>query len=284
MIEIEQLSFGYTRNRPLFDGLDLSISQGSMCGLLGRNGAGKTTLLRVIAGLLFPTAGHSRVLGMESRRREPAILSNIYSVPEEFILPEVSIKEFVTARAPFYPVFSRESLNNGLEELEVPREGRLNGMSYGQKKKFLIAFGIATGARLLILDEPTNGLDIPSKSRLRKLLISTISEDRCFVISTHQVRDLSAILDPIVILDGGRILLNVDMETIGRNLSSRIQSDEPTDQSILWHERVPGGYQLLEPNRDGRLMEIDIELLFNAVIQRGDRVIPLLGKEAHHAK
>ena len=284
MVEIEQLSFGYTRNRYLFNDLDLSISQGSMCGLLGRNGAGKTTLLRIISGLLFPTGGSSRVLGRESRRREPETLSNIYSVPEEFVLPEVSVKEFVTARAPFYPAFSQESLNSGLEELEVPREGRLNSMSYGQKKKFLIAFGIATGARLLILDEPTNGLDIPSKSRLRKLLISTISEERCFVISTHQVRDLSAILDPIVILDGGRILLDVDMETIGRSLSSRIQSDEPTDESVLWHERVPGGYQLLEPNRDGRPAEIDIELLFNAVIQQGERTIPLLGKGVHHAE
>jgi ABC-2 type transport system ATP-binding protein len=276
MIDVEQLTFGYTKRKTLFDGLDLTVRPGSMCGLLGKNGAGKTSLLRIMAGLLFPDSGSSRVLGTESELRRPDVLGEIYLVPEEFALPEVSVKNFVATRAPFYPRFDREALAEALGELEVPERTGLHTMSYGQRKKFLIAFGIAAGSRVVLLDEPTNGLDIPSKSQLRKLLIGSLSEERAFVISTHQVRDLASILDPIVILDEGRILLDVDVETLGRRLTSRIRSEEPTAGGSLWHERVPGGYQVLEENDGGAVGEIDIELLFNAVTQQPDRVLPLL--------
>ncbi|MFP4431399.1 MAG: ATP-binding cassette domain-containing protein [Spirochaetota bacterium] len=281
MIDLEQLTFGYTKRKRLFDGLDLKIRPGAMCGLLGKNGAGKTSLLRIIAGLLFPDGGSSRVLGVESEARRPEILGEVYLVPEEFALPEVTVKDFVATRAPFYPRFDREVLAEALGELEVPDRAGLHTMSYGQRKKFLIAFGMAAGSRVVLLDEPTNGLDIPSKSQLRKLLIGSLSEERAFVVSTHQVRDLASILDPIVILDRGRILLDVDVETLGRRLTSRIRSDEAAEGEVLWHERVPGGYQVLEENTGGTSGEIDIELLFNAVTQQPDRVLPLLAATAH---
>ncbi len=276
MIDLKQLTFGYTPRKRLFDGLDLQVRAGSMCGLLGKNGAGKTSLLRIIAGLLFPDGGSSRVLETESEGRSPDLLGEIYFVPEEFALPEISAESFVATRAPFYPRFDRKSLTEALAELEVPETAGLHTMSYGQRKKFLIAFGIAAGSRVVLLDEPTNGLDIPSKSRLRKLLIGSLSEERAFVISTHQVRDLSAILDPIVILDEGKILLDVDVETLGRRLKSRIQSQEPADGVALWQERVPGGYQVLEANDGDAPGEVDVELLFNAVTQQPDRLLPLL--------
>lgn len=280
MIEIENLRFGYTKRKLLFDGLELRVRPGSMCGLLGKNGAGKTSLLRIIAGLLFPDGGSSRVFGTASEARRPEVLSDIYLVPEEFALPEISAKAFVDSRAPFYPRFDREILRQSLSELEVPEGPGLHSMSYGQRKKFLIAFGIAAGSRLVLLDEPTNGLDIPSKSQLRKLLIGSLSEDRAFVVSTHQVRDLSSILDPIIILDEGRVLLDVDLDTLGRRLRSRIHTEEPTDSRALWYERVPGGYQVLEQN-DGRSPgEVDIELLFNAVTQQPQRVLRILDQEA----
>jgi ABC-2 type transport system ATP-binding protein len=280
MIDLEQLSFGYTPRKRLFDGLDLQVHAGSMCGLLGKNGAGKTSLLRIIAGLLFPDGGSSRVLGIESEGRRPELLGDIYFVPEEFALPEISAESFVATRAPFYPRFDREILTEALGELEVPQQVGLHTMSYGQRKKFLIAFGIAAGSRVVLLDEPTNGLDIPSKSQLRKLLIGSLSEDRAFVISTHQVRDLASILDPIVILDEGKILLDVDVETLSRRLTGRIRSDEAAVGEVLWQERVPGGYQVLEENDGGAPGEVDVELLFNAVTQQPDRVLPLLAATA----
>ena len=276
MVLLNELSFGYTKKRPLFQGLNLEVRPGSMCGLLGKNGAGKTSLLRIIAGLLFPQGGRSEVLGTLSEQRRPEVLSDIYLVPEEFALPEISARDFVTTRAPFYPRFDGELLAQSMAELEVPEREKLHSMSYGQKKKFLIAFGIAAGSRLVLLDEPTNGLDIPSKSQLRRLLIGSLAEDRAFVVSTHQVRDLASILDPIVILDEGKVLLDVDLETLGRRLTSSIRAQEPENAQAIWYERVPGGYQVLEENEGAAPGEVDIELLFNAVTQEPQRILRLL--------
>lgn len=276
MVKLEELSFGYTKKRPLFRGLNLEVRPGSMCGLLGKNGAGKTSLLRIIAGLLFPQGGSSEVFGSPSDQRRPEVLSDIYLVPEEFALPEISATDFVKTRGPFYPRFDAELLRQSMAELEVPEGEKLHSMSYGQKKKFLIAFGIAAGSKLVLLDEPTNGLDIPSKSQLRRLLIGSLSDDRAFIVSTHQVRDLASILDPIVILDEGKVLLDVDLQTLGRRLASSIRTQEPENAEAIWYERVPGGYQVLEENDGAGDGEVDIELLFNAVTQQPQRVLRLL--------
>ncbi len=280
MIDVGHLEFAYTKRRPLFEDLELHLELGSVCGLLGKNGAGKTTLLRIISGSIFPHRGTSRVFGYESQYRRPQMLWDISFVPEEFSLPELSVGRYVATRAPFYPRFSTATLTDALEMLQVPEDGPLKSMSYGQKKKFLIAFAVATGARLVLLDEPTNGLDIPSKSQLRKLLIANASPERCLLISTHQVRDLSAILDPIIILDEGKILTSVDVDTLSSRLVCRLQREHPSAGSVLWQERVPGGYQVLEANDGTQRSEIDIELLFNAVIQEPERILPLLGREA----
>ena len=276
MVEIDGLEFGYSRKNPLFRGLDLRVAPGAMCGLLGKNGAGKTSLLRIMAGLLFPRAGSSRLFGLEAGKRHPSTMADVFLVPEEFALPELSVKDYVDTRAVFYPRFDRAALDRALDELEVPGDGRLNSYSYGQRKKFLIAFAVAAGSRLVLLDEPTNGLDIPSKSRLRKLLIGSVSEERCFVISTHQVRDLASILDPVVILDNGKVLLDIDLETLGRRVTGTTVAEEPAEGSVLWYERVPGGYQVLEKNNGTASREVDMELLFNAVTQQPQRILPIL--------
>ncbi len=90
----------------------------------------------------------------------------------------------------------------------------LNGLSHGQRKKFLIAFALSTNCSLLILDEPTNGLDIPSKSLFRKILVSSVAEEQLVLISTHQVKDIETIIDTIVVLDEGKIMYN---ETVFRH-------------------------------------------------------------------
>lgn len=212
-------------------------------------------------------------------QRRPETLQEIFFLPEDFHLPALPMKSYVDVHAPFYPRFDRAQFREALEELEVPFGEHLGRISYGQKKKFLIAFGLATGARLLLLDEPTNGLDIPAKSRLRRLLIGHLREDRCFLVSTHQVRDLAAILDPVVILDGGRILLHRDMATISSRIACRVVPEEPVTGDALWYERVPGGFAVLEHNRTGSEGNVDVEMLFNATIQRGGDLLPLLAEE-----
>ena len=207
MVELERLRFGYGRGT-LFRDLDLALEPGAIYGLLGLNGAGKSTLLRLIAGLLFPTSGRVSVLGHEPARRKPAFLSKLFVLPEELNVPGITDRQYITARAPFYPDFDRPRFERHLEALEVPQGRKLSSLSHGQQKKFLLSFGLATNASLLMLDEPTNGLDIPSKGLFRRLVAEALEDDRIFVVSTHQVRDVEALIDFILVLHEGKVLFH----------------------------------------------------------------------------
>ena len=206
MVELGGVAFGYGKRGRLFEGLDLTLEPGNVYGLLGRNGAGKTTLLKLMSGLLFPKAGSARVAGEEVRRRTPAFLRELYFVPEEFHTPALSARALVRLYGVFYPRFDHAAMERYLAELEIDPTQSMTAMSYGQKKKVLLAFAVASGCRLLLLDEPTNGLDIPAKSQFRRLLAGAAADDRVIVVSTHQVRDLEHLIDPILILEQGAIV------------------------------------------------------------------------------
>ncbi|MBD3392682.1 MAG: ATP-binding cassette domain-containing protein, partial [Chitinivibrionales bacterium] len=188
MVQINDLRFAYRGKKWLFDGLQLNLDGGNIYGLLGKNGAGKTTLLKIICGLLFADRGSSVVLGCNSRHRSPELLQELVFIPEEFHVPSLTAGAYRKYYGPLYPRFSSEDFASYLKEFGIRETERLSSLSYGNKKKFLIAFGLATNCRLLILDEPTNGLDIPSKSQFRKLVAGALADDRVFIISTHQVR------------------------------------------------------------------------------------------------
>ena len=271
MTTIQDLAFAYRKKSDLFAELSLDLPEGNIYGLLGKNGAGKTTLLKIISGLLFPKEGSCRIDGLEARNRSPELLSEIYFIAEEFVLPPVSMNTYRKLFASFYPRFNNELFNKAVLEFELDEGTRLNSMSYGQMKKFLIAFGLATDCRLLILDEPTNGLDIPSKSQFRKLLAATLSEERTFLISTHQVRDMQNLIDPIIILDEGKIIFQADSIDVSRCLSVNHQQQEPGNEALYW-ESVPTGYMVVQENKNGAEAQIDLELLFNTVITQKERV------------
>lgn len=280
MVEISNLNFAYKNKPNLFSGLQLKISEGSIYGLLGKNGAGKTTLLKIISGLLFPQQGDCTVFGFNSLKRTPAMLQDIYFIPEEFYTPPLKIKEYIVLYAPFYPQFDQNALEQHIATFTLPGNERLTSMSYGQKKKFLIAFGLATNCKLLILDEPTNGLDIPSKSQLRKLLAASLDENRTIIISTHQVRDIGNLIDPIVILDEGNIIFDQSIDAISRKLAVNFQKDEPDSQAVLYSEKTLGGYVVIEENGGQSESNLDIELLFNAVINNQTRLSDIFAREA----
>ncbi len=178
MIQINDLDFTYSRQKGLFNGLSLHLEPGSITGLLGKNGAGKTTLLKLMTGLLHSNSGVISILGHDPKNREVSMLNDVFLVPEEFYFPSISIQEYVKAFAPFYPRFDQALFVRILEEFELMAENNLQKHSHGQKKKFLIAFALSTRCRLLVLDEPTNGLDIPSKSLFRKILAGSLDEDQ----------------------------------------------------------------------------------------------------------
>jgi ABC-2 type transport system ATP-binding protein len=272
LIQIDSLHFGYKKGKPLFSELDLQLKGGQIYGLLGRNGAGKTTLLRIIAGLLQPWQGEVRTLGYSAFDRNTAMLADICFIPEEWAVPDMDIRDLPRIYAPFYPKFDEALFWKLVDEFELSTTGKLTGSSFGQKKKAIISFGLATKARLLILDEPTNGLDIPSKSRFRKIISSSIHDETCMLISTHQVRDMVNLIDPLIILDQGKIIFQQDLATVAQKLRFHIHTglQEPLD---AWYaERIPGGYLVVSENTIGEDTDVDLEVLFNAIIQHPDRI------------
>ena len=276
MIELKNMSIGYKRQR-LFSGLDLSLQPGNIYGLLGKNGAGKTTLLKLICGLRFPQGGDCRVLGYDPAQRPAHLLEDICFLSEELYVPPILPSFFETLYAPLYPRFSREAFRDHLREFELDTSKRLSELSYGQKKKFLIAFGLATRSRVLLLDEPTNGLDIPSKSQFRRLLARVGAEDQVILISTHQVRDMENLIDPVIILDDGKVIFQQSLQEASRRLTVSVERAEPSDDGALYVEKTLGGYVVVRPSTGGDEANVDLEVLFNTVIASREKVGALFG-------
>jgi ABC-2 type transport system ATP-binding protein len=265
MINIDHVSFGYGRGA-LFKELSLGLAPGNIYGLLGVNGAGKSTLLKLMSGLLFPAAGSVRCLDHNPAGRKPSFLLDVFVLAEDAQAPNMLAGDFVRSRAPFYPRFDHAQFERYLREFELPSTGNLATLSHGQQKKYLLAFGLATQAKLVVLDEPTNGLDIPSKSLLRRVIAEAVNGERLFVISTHQVRDLGTLMDPIVILHQGKVLLNRTLAEVGARLHMKQQpSPPPADApNLLFSEPAVGGFwSVWRGGADGPL---DLEVLFNAII------------------
>jgi ABC-2 type transport system ATP-binding protein len=272
MIQIERLSFGYSKKTLLYNDLTLTLEKGKIYGLLGKNGAGKSTFLKNLSGLLFPTSGHIFVSGEEPRKRRPSFLQNIYFITEEVYVPSISSKQYARLYAPFYPGFNNQQFQRNLETLEVEPAASLKSLSFGQQKKFIIAFALACNTSLLLLDEPTNGLDIPSKAQFRRLIASALNEERTILISTHQTRDLENLIDSILILEKGQLLLHASVDQIIRKLSFRILNTVPDDMPVLFSEKALGGYAVVAVNEGEDEDQVNLEHLFNAVTARPEEI------------
>ena len=273
MINVQNLTFSY-RKKPLFDGLNLEFRAGHVYGLLGRNGTGKSSLLRNIAGLLRPQKGRISVNGHRPFERQPVFLEDIYLVPEEYYLPDVPVSNFIKYYAPFYPRFDNEQFRRYISIFDIPEENTLQNMSYGQKKKVLIAFALATRVSVLLMDEPTNGLDIMSKSQFRKIMAEAMNEEQCIIISTHQVKDLEHLIDHIAIIDEGKILFSETMETIARKLSFRFAYNQEDMAAAYYSEASLGGHVIVAPGAEGEETKVDLELLYKAIITNPDTIQP----------
>lgn len=279
MIEISNLCFEYKGSPNLFRDLNLRLDSGNIFGLLGKNGAGKTTLLKIIAGLLFPKSGQCKALNVITQKRLPEFLSEIYFVPEDIFVPQMTASALEKIYAPFYQRFSHDFFHNALTQLELPADKDLATLSYGQKKKSLLAFGLATNCRILLLDEPTNGLDIPGKSQVRKLLVAAAGEKKSVIIATHQVRDMANLIDPIIILDNGKVIFQQSLEDIAQHLYFSRQNELPQNASdIIYAERILGGYLTVTANNNNVESVVDLEVLFNAVIANCGKINALCAK------
>lgn len=274
MLEIKDLHFKYGK-LPLLININLKIKEGHIYGLLGKNGAGKSTLLKNITGLSFPSRGSCTYNGINVARRPVLVLEDIFFIAEELFVPSLTPAQFVTNTAGFYPNFNEDDFYQNLKLLDVDKNGIMDKQSYGQQKKAMIAFGLASNTSLLIMDEPTNGLDIPSKAQFRKLIASVQTENRSIIISTHQVRDLDSLIDTLLVLHDGEIIIDKTLDAIVEKLYFGTYRDTKDLEVLYEEENVRGTYAILRNTTD-ELSKPDIELLFNAVTSGNPSLLEIL--------
>ena len=263
MIEIKNLNYGYTKKNNLYSNLSLTINEGNIVGLLGNNGAGKSTLLKLISGVLLNKQNSITTLGVNPNKRYAEMMEEIFFISEEVEFDKISIKKYIKATTPFYKSFDKELFNSILNTFEINEDMVLTKISYGQKKKFLIALGLASNCRLLIFDEPTNGLDINSKKLFRQVMTGYLKENQLAIISTHQVKDIENIIDELVVVKNGKIALheNVFDLTNQYNFKKVVQ----LNNNEIYSEEIPGGYNVITKKETEEITDLDIELLFNAI-------------------
>lgn len=277
-LQIENLSFRYTRRRPeVLQDVNLTFDTGGVVGLLGPNGAGKSTLLYLIAGALTPSKGLVAYDGISTRLRRPDVLSSIYLVAEEAGLPRMSLDEYVSLYSRFYPEFDRSIMEMSLKEFDMFEPRRLDSLSMGQKKKILLSFAFACNTPIVLLDEPTNGLDIPGKAAFRRLVARLATDDRLFIISTHQVRDLDTILDRVLIMNERRFLLNETIASLQESFRFISGASEAPADAIYALPSL-SGVDYMAANEDASDTDVNLELLFEATLKSGDKIKSFLKK------
>lgn len=271
MIQAQQLFFSYSK-KPLFRGLDLQLSKGHITGLLGRNGEGKTTLFKLISGVLLPSSGQLMVQGYVPAHRTAPFLQQVYLLPEEFAVPNVKTFEYFDVIGNFYPNYSSAMALELLEEFDLKPDMKLGRMSHGQRKKAMIALALAVQTPILLMDEPTNGLDIPSKSLFRKLMARYATPEQTVVISTHQVRDLENTIDHLLLLDQNEIICNESIERLA-SIFKVERVDSSNAAYALYNEPSPMGPVGLFASSSA--IDVDegsfsIELFFNAMVSNAE--------------
>lgn len=262
MIEIKDLAFSYGKT-PVLKSITTTLEEGRIYGLLGENGVGKTTLLTLLCGLKKVCSGSITTDGQNPFDRTPTLLQNQFYLPDEVLPVAMKAECFAKERGAFWPDYDHSKFLEIMKEFENDPAKKMNQMSAGQLKKTYISLALACGCKYIFMDEPTNGLDIPSKTQFRSAIMKYTTDDSTIVISTHQVRDLENIIDPIIILDRQDVLLNATVEEI----TSKLYFDYGTQlhPESLYSEQLPGGFIQVYPNSTGEDSKINVEALFNAV-------------------
>lgn len=261
MIEIKDLAFSYGSSNVLRN-ITMKLEAGKIYGLLGENGVGKTTLLTLLCGLKKLQTGSIDIDGYNPYERNPLFLEELFYLPDEVAPVNDRAIRWARETGKFWPEFNLDKFDSLMSLFEVGSSLKMTKMSAGMLKKTYICFALACGTRYLFMDEPTNGLDIPSKAQFRSALLKFTREDSTIIISTHQVRDLENVIDPIIILDTRDVLLNASIEEI----SSALYFDysQTLHPDSLYSEQLPGGFIQVRPNTSALESKVNIEALFNA--------------------
>ena len=275
MIQIKDLGFSYG-GFPVLKNITMNLEEGRIYGLLGENGVGKTTLLTLISGLKKPLTGSIDTDGHNPYEREPSFLSDQYYLSDEVAAVNMKAIDYAVNYGRFWENFDLAKFNEVMQILENDPQKKMTTMSFGQLKKTYIAFALACNTKYLFMDEPTNGLDIPSKAQFRKAVMKYTREDSVILISTHQVRDLENIIDPIIILDRQEVLLNAGIAEISEKLYFDYSNE--VNQSALYREMVPGGNIQVSLNQTSEDSKVNLEALFNTVYQHKELIKEIFNK------
>lgn len=275
MITIKDLGFRYGA-APVLKNITMTLGEGRIYGLLGENGVGKTTFLTLLCGLKSPDIGSIETDGHTPYDREPSFLSDQYYLSDEVAAMNMSALDYAKNYGKFWENFDMEKFIEIMGVFENDPSKKMTKMSFGQLKKAYISFALACNTKYLFMDEPTNGLDIPSKAQFRKAVTKYTREDSVILISTHQVRDLENIIDPIIILDRQDVLLNATLEEISEKLYFDYSSEKITD--ALYCEMVPGGSIQVALNTTGMDSKVNLEALFNTVHQHKELIKGIFNK------
>ncbi len=262
MIVISNLGFSYGQV-PVLKNISMKLEEGKIYGLLGENGVGKTTLLTLLCGLKKPQMGSIDVDGYNPYDRKPSFLADQYYLSDEVAAVNMKAIDYARNYGKFWEKFDMGKFLEIMKIFENDPEQKMNKMSCGQLKKTWISFALSCNTRYIFMDEPTNGLDIPSKAQFRKAVTKYTSEDSTLVISTHQVRDLENIIDPIIILDRQDVLLNATVEEISEKLYFDYSNEKI--EGALYSEMTPGGCVQVLVNTGSEESKVNIEALFNTV-------------------
>jgi len=246
-IEVESLRFR-AGSFELKD-VDLHVPTGSIYGFLGPNGSGKTTTMRLVLGLLRPLAGRIAVLGHAMPEDGPRVLARVGYVPEQPHLDStLTVREIITFQAAFYPTWHRAVAEDLLRRFELDERRLFARLSKGQKAKLMILLALAQRGELLVLDEPTDGLDPVVRRDILAALLEYVSLRKATIfISSHLVHELERFCDWVAVMDDGRVVTEVPMERLKQGTKRLIVSGAPPSERtgetpfvVLSRERANG--------------------------------------------
>ncbi len=239
------------------DNINFDVAAGKIVGLIGPNGAGKTTLLKGILGLA-PLDGELSVMGMNPQRERVKLLEQVSFIADTATLPRwIRVKELIEYTEAVHPRFSRASCMKFLENTNIQQKDKVEQLSKGMVTQLHLALIMAIDSQLLVLDEPTLGLDIIYRKQFYENLLNDYYDaQKTIIITTHQVEEIESILTDLVFISGGKVLLDASMETVA-DTYIELQVDAQYKDHALAHNPIHvrnllGGYGMLYENSQQR--------------------------------
>ena len=234
-IEIKNLTKVYGKNRGIQD-INISVKEGEIYGFIGPNGAGKSTTIKTLLNFIYPTSGEALIFGMDSVKESEKIKEYIGYVPSEVrYYDDVKVKDIIKYAQSFYPKSNKEYVDRICNELELDMNKKMGELSLGNKKKVAIAQSLINNPKLLILDEPANGLDPLMQKKLFNILIEEKEKGNTVFLSSHNLVEVQNLCDRVCVIKEGKIVDIIEIEKSKTELKLKVtlSSSDITDDIVL---------------------------------------------------